>query len=41
MLVEDFQAAEDYYAVKYRSTILRILRLAAVLIGRNNVYFVV
>ncbi len=33
MLVEDFQAAEDYYAVKYRSTILRILRLAAVLIG--------
>ena len=32
MLVEDFQAA-DYYAVKYRSTILRILRLAAVLIG--------
>lgn len=33
MLVEDFQAAEDYYAVKYRSTILRILRIAAVLIG--------
>lgn len=33
MLVEDFQTAEDYYAVSYRSTILRILRLAAVLIG--------
>ncbi|MDE6691234.1 MAG: spore germination protein [Clostridia bacterium] len=33
MLVEDFQTAEDYYAVSYRSTILRVLRLAAVLIG--------
>ncbi len=33
MLVEDFQTAEDYYAVSYRSTILRILRLTAVLIG--------
>ncbi|MDE6558226.1 MAG: spore germination protein [Clostridia bacterium] len=33
MLVEDFQAAEDYYAVRYRSTILRVLRFAAVLIG--------
>lgn len=33
MLVEDFQTAEDYYAVSYRSTILRILRLSAVLIG--------
>ncbi len=38
MLVEDFQAAEDYYAVKYRSTILRILRLAAVLIGLPAIY---
>ncbi len=33
MLVEDFQASEDYYAVSYRSTILRILRLTAVLVG--------
>lgn len=33
MLVEDFQTAEDYYAVSYRSTFLRILRLTAVLIG--------
>lgn len=33
MLVEDFQTAEDYYAVSYRSTILRAIRLAAVLIG--------
>ena len=33
MITEDFQAAEDYYAVSYRATILRILRLAAVLIG--------
>lgn len=33
MLVEDFQAAEDYYAVSYRSTILRILRLTAVILG--------
>lgn len=33
MLVEDFQAAEDYYSVSYRATILRIIRFAAVLIG--------
>lgn len=33
MLVEDFQTAEDYYAVSYRSTILRVLRFAAVLLG--------
>lgn len=33
MLVEDFQTAEDYYAVSYRSTILRILRLTAVILG--------
>lgn len=33
MLVEDFQAAEDYYAVSYRSTILRILRFTALLVG--------
>lgn len=33
MLTEDFQAAEDYYSVSYRATILRIIRLTAVLIG--------
>lgn len=33
MIVEDFQTAEDYYAVSYRSTILRILRLAALFVG--------
>ena len=33
MIVEDFQTAEDYYAVSYRSTILRILRLAAIFVG--------
>lgn len=33
MLVEDFQTAEDYYSVSFRATTLRILRLAAVLIG--------
>lgn len=33
MLVEDFQTAEDYYAVSYRATILRILRLTAVMLG--------
>ena len=33
MLVEDFQAVEDYYQVSYRSTILRILRLFALLVG--------
>ena len=33
MLTEDFQSAEDYYAVSYRATILRVIRLAAVLIG--------
>jgi len=33
MIIEDFQTAEDYYAVSYRSTILRILRLSAVLLG--------
>ena len=33
MLVEDFQTAEDYYVVSYRATILRILRLSAVLLG--------
>lgn len=33
MLVEDFQSAEDYYVTSYRATILRFLRVAAVLIG--------
>ena len=33
MLIEDFQSAEDYYAVSYRSTILRVLRVSAILIG--------
>ena len=33
MIVEDFQAVEDYYQVSYRSTILRILRLVALLVG--------
>ena len=33
MLTEDFQTAEDYYAVSYRSTTLRVLRVLAVLIG--------
>ena len=33
MIVEDFQAVEDYYQVSYRSTILRILRLIALLVG--------
>ena len=33
MLVEDFQAVEDYYQVSYRSTILRILRFIALLVG--------
>lgn len=33
MLVEDFQSVEDYYVTSYRSTMLRILRVAAILIG--------
>ena len=33
MIVEDFQAVEDYYQVSYRSTILRILRLIALIVG--------
>lgn len=33
MLGEDFQTGEDYYIVSYRATILRFLRLAAVLVG--------
>ena len=33
MLTEDFQAAEDYYALSYRSTILRILRFVALFVG--------
>ena len=33
MIVEDFQAGEDYYSNSYRATILRALRFAAVLVG--------
>lgn len=33
MLVEDIQAAEDYYALSYRSTITRLLRVFALIIG--------
>ncbi len=33
MLTEDFQTGEDYYAVSYRSTILRILRVMALFVG--------
>lgn len=33
MVVEDFQSAEDYYITSYRATIIRALRVAAVLIG--------
>ena len=33
MIVEDFQSAEDYYTTSYRATIIRALRVAAVLIG--------
>lgn len=33
MLTEDFQTGEDYYAMSYRSTILRILRIMALFVG--------
>lgn len=33
MLTEDFQTGEDYYAVSYRSTILRMLRVMALFVG--------
>lgn len=33
MIVEDFQSVEDYYITSYRATTLRVLRVAAVLIG--------
>ena len=33
MLVEDIQASEDYYALSYRSTVIRILRVLALFIG--------
>ncbi|MGN0804478.1 MAG: spore germination protein [Candidatus Coproplasma sp.] len=33
IITEDFQSAEDYYSVSYRATILRFLRLFAVLVG--------
>lgn len=33
MIQEDFQAAEDYYVTSYRATIVRFIRVAAVLVG--------
>lgn len=33
MITEDLQASEDYYAMSYRSTILRILRVFGLIIG--------
>ncbi len=33
MIVEDFQAAEDYYITSFRASIIRALRLIAVLVG--------
>ncbi len=33
MIVEDFQAAEDYYITSYRASIIRAIRLVAVLVG--------
>ncbi len=33
MLVEDLQSAEDYYALSYRSTVIRILRMLSLFIG--------
>lgn len=33
MIVEDMQSAEDYYALSYRSTIIRFLRLFGIIIG--------
>lgn len=33
MVVEDFQESEDYFVVNYRAMIIRVLRVAAVVIG--------
>ena len=33
MITEDLQAAEDYYANSYRSTIIRILRVLSMIVG--------
>ena len=33
MLTEDLQASEDYYAMSYRSTIIRILRVLSLMVG--------
>ena len=33
MIAEDFQSAEDYYITSYRATVIRTLRLLAVLVG--------
>lgn len=33
IIAEDFQSAEDYYSVSYRATILRLIRVVAIVIG--------
>lgn len=33
MIVEDFQAAEDYYSSSYRATTLRIIRFISIMVG--------
>lgn len=33
MIMEDFQAVEDYYTTSYRATIIRFLRIIAVIVG--------
>ncbi len=33
MIIEDFQAAEDYYSNNHRASVLRLIRMFAVLIG--------
>lgn len=33
MVTEDFQSAEDYYALSYRSTVIRVLRILSLIVG--------
>lgn len=33
IIAEDFQSAEDYYSVSYRASILRLIRVVAIIIG--------
>lgn len=33
MICEDFQAAEDYYITSYRASIIRVIRVVAVIVG--------